>query len=103
MTGHERPLLRGLQQDLTCTAVGIDVASIKWQFMFFGLSVTLISANHVNELVLNLIPSQVGEQLFQCVVISTTGDRYTQEAPFTVKGIMTIVSGSYIYAMCTRI
>ena len=69
------------------------MASIQWQFMFFGFSVTLLSANHVNELVLNPNPSQVGEQLFQCVVISTSGYRYTQETPFTVKGIMTIVSG----------
>ena len=88
MTGHEKPLILGLNQDLTCTAVGVDVASIQWQFMFFGFSVTLLSANHVNELVLNPNPSQVGEQVFQCVVISTTGERYTQEAPFIVKGII---------------
>ena len=87
MTGHEKPLIRGLQQSFTCTAVGIDVATIRWKLIIFGFHIPLETDETANELVLNLNPSQIGKEVFQCVVISSTGDRYVEEVCATVKGM----------------
>ena len=86
VTGNETPLIVGFSRDLTCTAVNIDVARIEWRIFLFGLDITLSSATGVNELIFTPNPQQVGTQMFRCVVKSTTGATYTQDAPVTIIG-----------------
>ena len=85
VTGNETPLVVGLSKDLTCTAVDIDVARIEWRFFFAGFDLELRSATGVNELTITPNPSQVGTQMFRCVVKSTTGAIYSQDAPIIIK------------------
>lgn len=86
MTGNETPLVVGLTKDLTCTAVNIDVAKIEWRFFFAGFDLELRSATGVNELTIQPNPSQVGTQMFGCVVKSKSGAIYSQSAPIVIKG-----------------
>ena len=86
MTGNETPFVVGVSKDLTCTAVDIDVARIEWRFLFAGFDLELRSATGANELTITPTPSQVGTQMFWCVVISTTGAMYSQDAPIIIKG-----------------
>ena len=90
VTGNETPLIVGVPRDLVCTAVDIDVNIIEWRLIipgFVGFEPLLISANNVNELTIQPLPSQAGVQSFKCVVISTAGDRYTKEAQVTLQGM----------------
>lgn len=86
MTGNETPFEVGVSKALTCTAVGIDVARIEWKFLYAGFDLELRSATGVNELTITPTPSQVGTQMFWCVVVSTTGAIYSRDAPITIKG-----------------
>ena len=60
--------------------------------MHFGHTFTLYSASNVNVLAFTKTPSHVGRNEFQCVVMSTTGDRYVRGVNVTVKGITISVS-----------
>ena len=86
MTGNETPFVVGVSKDLTCTAFDIDVAKIEWRLLFAGFDLELRSATGVNELTITPTPSLVGTQMFWCVVISTTGAMYSQDAPIIIKG-----------------
>ena len=90
MTGNETPLVVGVPRDLVCTAVGIDVNIIEWRLIvpgFVGFEPLMGSASNVNELAIQPQFSQAGVQSFKCVVISTTGERYTKEAQVSLQGM----------------
>lgn len=86
VTGNETPLVLGSSKDLTCTAVNIDVAKIEWRFIFAGCDLEWHSASGVNKLIIQPNLTKVGAQMFRCVVKSTSGIIYSQDAPIIIKG-----------------
>ena len=87
VTGNENPLVVGVPHNLTCAAVGINVARIEWRFLIAGFDLILSAANNVNQHSIQLTPSHVGVQMYRCVVKSTTGVRHMEEVPVTVQGV----------------
>ena len=84
VTGNETPLVVGIPRDLVCTANNINVASIEWKIVIAGFEPTLLASN-TDELVIQPQPFQIGMQMYKCVVVSTTGERYTVDAPLDVQ------------------
>ena len=80
MTGNETPFVVGLSRDLTCTANNINVRLIEWKIVIAGFEPTLLSATNVNELTIQPLPFQIGQQMYKCVVVSTTGETFSADA-----------------------
>ena len=89
VTGNETPLIVGVQRDLTCTAPDIDVARIEWKLVIPflpGLETVVLGANNVDELTLELTPSNTVPQLLKCVVVGTDGEHCSVDVPITIQG-----------------
>ena len=80
VTGNETSLVVGISRDLTCTANNIDVGTIEWKIVIAGFEPTLRSASSENQLTIQPLPFQIGQQMYKCVVVSTTGERFTADA-----------------------
>jgi hypothetical protein len=91
VTGDETPLVVNIPRDLTCTAVNIDVSRIEWRIVIAGFEPILSFAENVNELTIQPLPFQSGDQTYKCVVISTSGERYSEDAIITIEGIQSLV------------
>lgn len=87
MTGNETPFIVGIARDLTCTAVDINVVTIEWKLVFSGFEPTLLSASNINELTIQPLPFQLGQQMYKCVVTSRSGIIHTNEIMVTVEGM----------------
>ena len=86
VAGNETPLVKGVSRDLTCTANNIDVATIEWRIVVSGFELKILSGASVNELTIQPLPGQIGMQMYKCVVVSTTGEQYTADAPIEIQG-----------------
>ena len=90
ITGNEEPIIRGLPNRFICSATDISVTRIEWQYRFFGFTLPLDSADNVNQLSLDHIPSSVGTFTFICLVTSSTGEEYEARVTFKVKGELVV-------------
>ena len=75
---------------------------MQWLLVLAGFEFLALSDSYVNELVLNLSPTQEGTDLdgsvFKCVAVDTGGVRYESVVTISVEGMYTsLATGSCMY------
>ena len=84
----------------------MKVAAMQWLLVVAGFELTVRSESTVDELVLNLSPTQEGTDLdgavFKCVAVDTGGIRYEAIITLSVEGMQILRGMTVVRFMLVR-